>query len=101
MPDDSTLCHLCAAPLTKGEHYIVRVDIFADPAMPDMTGEQLAALDPQAAMKLLIDEMNGMTADELQDDVHRRFEYRVCRACQQRLLVNPLGLPRKRDVGKN
>jgi hypothetical protein len=38
--------------------------------------------------------MKGMSADELQDQVHRRFEYKLCRVCQMRFLVNPLGKPR-------
>jgi hypothetical protein len=101
MTDARFTCHLCGVALSTGEHYVVRIDVFADPAMPEMTGEQLAALDPEAAMVALIEQMKEMSADELQDDVHRRFEFRVCRACQRKVLANPLGLPRRRDVGVN
>jgi hypothetical protein len=100
MPDP-TRCHLCDAPIAPGEHYVVRVDVFADPSMPEMTGAQLASTDFDAEMQRLIEQMKHATADELMDDVHRRFEYRVCRACQKQVLANPLGFPRRTRVGIN
>jgi hypothetical protein len=45
-------------------------------------------------MKELIEQMKDMSADDLQDQVHRRFEFKLCRVCQMRFLVNPLGKPR-------
>jgi hypothetical protein len=57
--------------------------------------------DYQAAMQELLAQMKDMTAEELQDQVHRRFEFKLCRACQMRFLVNPLGKPRTLRVGKN
>jgi hypothetical protein len=44
---------------------------------------------------------NQFTYDELQDGVHRRFEYKLCPACQRQFLTNPLGVPRKRREGEN
>jgi hypothetical protein len=32
-----------------------------------------------------------MTADEVQDQVHRRFEFGICAACQRGMLANLLG----------
>ena len=32
--------------------------------------------------------------DDLQDQVHRRFEFKLCRPCQAKFLANPLGRPR-------
>jgi hypothetical protein len=48
-----------------------------------------------------MEQMKHMTAEELQDQVHRRFEFKVCRACQLRFLANPLGKPRVVREGKN
>jgi hypothetical protein len=42
-----------------------------------------------------------MSDEELQDQVHRRFEYKICRQCQVKFLANPLGKPRVKGVGPN
>jgi hypothetical protein len=55
----------------------------------------------QQAMAELIEQMKGLSADELQDQVARRFEFKLCRACQMRFLANPLGKPRIRRTGAN
>lgn len=101
MESPSGRCALCNRPIADGSHYVVRIDVFADPAMPAMTGEQLASADLQAEMDALIEQMKGMSPDDLQDDVHRRFEYRVCGTCRRKVLANPLGLPRGGRTGEN
>ena len=77
------------------ESYVVRIDVFADPSMPATTAEELAAADFDQQVADLLEQMKHLSADELQDDVHRRFEYRLCRPCQRRFLANPLGKPRE------
>ena len=94
-------CDLCNRAIPPHAHYIVRIDVFADPEMPAATSEEMAEADYQAAMNELVEQMKNMSADELQDQVHRRFEFKLCRACQMRFLVNPLGKPRIRQLGKN
>ena len=94
-------CDLCDRPLSPHGHYIVRIDVYADPEMPAITGEEMAEADYQAAMRELLEQMKDMSEDELQDQVHRRFEYKLCRTCQMRFLVNPLGKPRQQRIGKN
>ena len=93
-PPPRVLCDLCNRVVSPHGHYVVRIDVFADPDMPAVTSEEIEEADYQAAMKELIEQMKGMSADELQDQVHRRFEYKLCRVCQMRFLVNPLGKPR-------
>jgi len=61
----------------------------------------LSRIDLQEEMQKLLAQMKHLSADDLQDQVHRRFEFRICRACQFRFLANPLGKPRTRDVGDN
>src|SRR5688572_18837334 len=95
------LCDLCNRPVPPHGHYIVRIDVFADPQMPAVTSEEMEEADYQAAMAELMEQMKGMSADDLQDQVHRRFEFKLCRACQMRFLVNPLGKPRQARIGKN
>ena len=81
--------------------YVVRIDVFADPSMPPLSTEELAKMNLDETLDELMAEMKGMTADEIQDGVHRRFEYRLCPACQRRFLANPLGKPREARTGNN
>jgi len=95
------VCALCAREVPAGDGYLVRIEVLADPELPKMTGEDIAAANFDAAMAELMEQMKHMSADELQDGVHRRFEYRLCPACHRRYLANPLGAPRHVPVGKN
>ena len=99
--DSRKLCDSCGRPLATAGHYVVRIDVFADPSLPATTSEELAEADFAAEMAVLMEQMKHMTAEELQDQVHRRFEFKVCRACQLRFLANPLGKPRVVREGKN
>lgn len=94
-------CSLCGKPIEAHAHYIVRIDVFADPSMPPTSAAELAATDFDAAIDDLLDEMKHLTAEELQDRVHRRFEFKICPVCQPGFLANPLGKPRATRVGKN
>jgi hypothetical protein len=69
--------------------------------MPALNTEELEEADFGETLDKLLEEMKGLTADDLQDGVHRRFEYRLCPACHRRFLANPLGKPRDMRAGKN
>ena len=75
--------------------------MYADPAVPPVTADDMEKMDFEGTMKQLMEEMKGFTAEELMDQVHRRFDYRICRGCQARFIANPLGLPRVRPMGAN
>ena len=92
-PVDRSTCAVCAVDLTPGNHYVVRIDIFADPGLSE-PASACDNSDPATQLAEVIAQMKSMSAEELQDRVHRRFEYSVCAACQRKLLANPLGLPR-------
>ena len=77
------------------------MDVFADPATPPLNTEELEDAGFDATLDSLLDEMKHMTADELQDGIHRRFEYRLCGFCHRRFLANPLGKPRQTRAGEN
>jgi hypothetical protein len=94
-------CALCERPIIVGAGYIVRIDVMADPQIPDMASDQLASADFNQALAEVIEEAKTFSAEELQDGVHRRFEFRLCPSCQRRFLANPLGLPRQASIGKN
>ena len=99
MPD--AICDICGKSVPIHESFVVRIDVFADPALPPIGGEGLPSLDTSESMAELLQQMKGMSADDLQDGVHRRFEHRLCAGCQRHFLANPLGLPRQRKSGVN
>jgi hypothetical protein len=94
-------CDLCGRQVELHESYVVRVEVFADPSVPPVSGEALQSMDFDQTMADLLDQMKHLSGDDLQDDVHRHFEYRLCRPCQRRFLANPLGKPREVRAGEN
>jgi len=94
-------CDLCGREGELHDSYVVRIDVFADPSVPPMSGEELQSIDFDQTVSDLMEQMKHLSADDLQDDVHRRFEYRLCRPCQRQYLANPLGKPREVRAGKN
>ena len=98
---DPVACDLCGREVDLHASYVVRIEVFAEPSAAPLTGEDLEAVDFNQAYADLLDQMKGMTADDLQDDVHRHFEFRLCRPCQRQFLANPLGKPRRVAAGHN
>jgi hypothetical protein len=94
-------CDLCERELDVHSSYVVRMDVFADPSIPPMTSEEIAAVDLDQAVQELIEQTQGWTEEELQDTVHRRFEFRLCPRCHRDFLANPLGRPRVVREGTN
>src|SRR5690349_10977195 len=64
-------CDLCDKALVPHEHYIVRIEVLADPTMPPIQTSELEKHDYDKTMQDLLDEMKHLTADDLQDQVHR------------------------------
>jgi hypothetical protein len=96
------ICDLCGATIAPHAHYVVKIEVYADPSMPPLDTGELQEQDSERTMAELMAELKKYTADDLQDQVHRVFEYRICRACQGRFLANPLGKPRReRPPGAN
>jgi hypothetical protein len=87
-------CDICDAVIPPHMHYIVRTDVYFNPDMPEMTQEQLDATDFDAEWKKIFKQMEKLTPQEAQDQVHRRFEHKICAKCQKEFLANPLGKPR-------
>jgi hypothetical protein len=94
-------CAVCARPVAIGSGYVVRIDVLADPQLPEMSSDEIADGNLSAAIAAVIEEAKNLSADDLQDGVHRRFEFRLCPTCQRRFLANPLGLPRETRIGNN
>ena len=100
MPE-RVICDLCETAVNVYASYVVRIDVFAEPSVPPLSTEEVAEKGFDQTVDDLLAEMAHLSADDLQDSVHRRFEYRLCPACQRRFLANPLGKPRTVRVGEN
>ena len=72
-------------------HYVVKLEVYADPTLPDISADDLEEMDYARRMQELLAEMEGLSSEELEDSVHWRREFRICRSCQRALLKNPLG----------
>ena len=102
MPHPATACAVCASGLKPGRFYVVRIDVFADPSPEPI---DTSALPGEAgyveSVEEILAQMEHFSADELQDQVARRFEYHLCPGCQKLVLRNPLGLPRRHEQAMN
>jgi hypothetical protein len=99
--DQRVICDMCGRVVPPHGHYVVKMEVFADPAMPPVSSEDLEEMDIERTMAELLEQMKHLTAEDLQDQVHKSFEFKICRACQMRLIANPLGKPRETKLGKN
>ena len=82
-------CAICRQVVPRHDSYVVRIEVFADPSTPAMDSE--GNPDPAGGITKLMDQLKHYSADELQDQVYRRFELHICGKCQPRYLVNPVG----------
>ncbi len=99
--DETVQCDLCGRRVSAHASYVVRIDVYAEPALPAMKSDDWADETFDDAFATLMEQMKNMSADELQDGVHRHMEYRLCPICQKEFLANPLGKPRDDKVGHN
>jgi len=96
-----SICELCGKTIPPHAHYVVRIDVFADPQLPELSAEDVAKMNFDEELRKLVEQMKHLSEEELQDQVHRRFEYKICRPCQVKFLRNPLGKPRGKSAGEN
>jgi hypothetical protein len=101
MPDEEHHCAVCKRPVPLGMGYVARIDVFADPELPPMTSAQIEATDVSSTLLEVMEQIKNLSAEELQESVHRRFEFRLCPGCHRAYLANPLGMPRAVRVGAN
>lgn len=94
-------CDRCNVLIPPHAHYVVRIDVFADPSMPEIDTGELEEMDFDETFRRLIEQMKQMSEQELQDQVHKRVEYRLCPRCQRAFLANPLGKPRRQRESHN
>jgi hypothetical protein len=94
-------CDLCRRVIPLHAHYILKMEIFADPATPPLLTNDPTEPDFDKHFAALLQELERYSTEELEELIHKRFEYRLCAACQRTFLANPLGLPRATAHGAN
>jgi ribosomal protein L40E len=89
---EHTICDRCGAKLPDppGVRYEVRIEVKAAYDPLALTAEDVGR-DYGAEIEALLRQLDGLSAEEAQDQVYRLLEYDLCVACQRRYLRNPLG----------
>ena len=98
---ERVICDLCGRTVEPHAHYVVRIDVFADLATPPLSTEDAQEADFDQTMDHLLKQMEHLSAEDLQDQVFRRMEFKLCRSCQAQFLANPLRRPRQQEPGRN
>jgi len=90
-PQDTLLCHSCAASVRcgHGEFYVVRIEAFADPSPPELI-EHDTGRDFHQELRRLLDQAKGVSEQEALDQVYRRLTLCLCNACFARWIENPV-----------
>jgi hypothetical protein len=98
---DNPPCDMCGRTIPSGSAYLVKIEVYADPQLPPMSADEIAATDFNATLAGLMKQIDAMSADDLQDGVHRSFNYQLCPRCHSSYLTNPLGMPRRAPISTN
>jgi ribosomal protein L40E len=85
------ICDRCGDTIPPHAHYVVKIQVYADPSLPAVTTDDLEETDYDARVSDLLKEMEHLSEEELENAVHWQREFKVCRPCQLRLLRDPLG----------
>jgi ribosomal protein L40E len=85
------ICDRCGMTIPPHAHYVVKIEVYADPSLPAVSSDDLEETDYAQRTADLLREMQGMSAQELEDAVHWKREFKICRPCQVALLKDPLG----------
>jgi hypothetical protein len=100
-PDTKTdevlfFCDRCAAELRPGtgDFYRVTVEAVADPFPPSDSGAEGPA-DLRRKIERLLEQMQGLSAQEAMDQVYRRVTLYLCIPCYRRWIENPVGTEEK------
>ena len=93
-PSEETpvICHRCALALKPGESefYVVNIEAFADPTPPVLSDEDFQR-DHRKEIARLLDQLRGLSEQELMDQVYRRLSLYLCGPCYRDWIENPTG----------
>jgi len=85
-------CERCSTELTpgRGDFYVVKVEAYAEAGPVVITEEDLAG-DQEKKMGEILESMEGISAQEAMDAVHRRLHFHLCRSCYRAWIEKPAG----------
>jgi hypothetical protein len=85
-------CRHCGAEVTpgSGDFYVVRIEAFADPSPPVISGADLTR-DHRQTMQELMAQLEGLSERELMDMVYRKMSFLLCGPCYRRWIEDPTG----------
>ena len=88
---DGLVCDRCGEGLLleSDVRYVVRIEVFAAYDPLELSREDLDR-DHAGEMKALLERMKTMSADDLQSQVYRKFQYDLCPSCQRVYLGDPM-----------
>jgi hypothetical protein len=92
VPESSSLsCARCGSVLRPGtdDFYVVRIEAVADPSPPAFSEDDLD-LDHRAEIERLLDQMRGLSEQELVDQVYRRLLLHLCGPCYRQWIEDPV-----------
>ena len=68
----------------------MKIEVYADPTPPELSTSDLDEVDVDARVDDLLGQMASMSAEALEASVYKRFDFRLCRACQRAYVADPL-----------
>ena len=84
-------CDMCGVRIASEDlRYVLNMSIFAAYDKMEIELSDLEK-DYEEEIRKLTEKMEHMDPKQLQEDVFKQFNFDLCRACQQKLLANPLG----------
>ena len=87
------ICDRCGDTIPPHAHYVVKMQVYADPTLPPITSDDLEESDYDQKIADLLRQMQNTSAEDLEAAVHWEREFRICRPCQLEILRNPLSAP--------
>jgi hypothetical protein len=86
-------CDICGKGLllVSDVRYEVRIEVKAAYDPMEITEDDLKE-DIPVKIRQLIARMEGLSEEEAQNEVYRRFDFDLCRVCQRRYIKDPLRL---------
>jgi hypothetical protein len=84
-------CDRCGKSLLVDElcRYVVRIEVFAAYDPMEITGADLKK-DFDAEFQRLLEILEGMSPEELEDQVYKYFKFDLCMRCQKEYIRDPL-----------
>ena len=85
-------CAICGESLPEKDFYVVKIEGFYTPDMKDFSAEDIENATREEMIKL-IENLRHSGAEgltELEEQVYKRYNFRMCRECYRRYITKPL-----------